>query len=69
MLFSKYMMRLICVTMFLIAFCSTSLHAAQPREAPSWQGTEWINLSQGEKNLDIGDLRGKIVYLSFFQKW
>ncbi len=56
------------VIAFLLTF-SSSLHAAQIKEAPSWQGTEWINLPPGQKSLDIRDFQGKVVYLSLFQKW
>jgi len=38
-------------------------------KAPSWGNTRWINLPPGKTGLDIGDYRGKVVYLAFFQKW
>ena len=47
---------------------STNL-SAQPARAPSWEGTEWINLPPGKESLDVKDLQGRVVYLSFFQKW
>ncbi len=53
----------------LIVFQFSSVLGAQSEKAPSWEGTEWINLSPGEKSLDIKDLEGRVVYLSFFQKW
>ena len=43
--------------------------SAQPARAPSWEGTEWINLPPGKESLDVKDLQGRVVYLSFFQKW
>ncbi len=43
--------------------------SAQPAMAPSWEGTEWINLPPGKESLDVKDLKGRVVYLSFFQKW
>ncbi len=43
--------------------------SAQPNRAPSWEGTEWINLPPGKDSLDVKDLQGRVVYLSFFQKW
>ncbi len=38
-------------------------------QAPSWEGTEWIQLPEGKKEMDISDYKGKVVYLYFFQKW
>ena len=52
---------------FLILWASVS--SAKMTKAPSWDGVEWINLSQGKDSLDIDDLREQVVYLSFFQKW
>ena len=43
--------------------------AAELVKAPSWQGTEWINLDEGRKTLDVSDLKGQVIYLAFFQKW
>ena len=48
---------------------STSLSAQPGGRAPSWEGTEWINLPAGKESLDVKDLTGRVVYLSFFQKW
>jgi len=56
----------------LIGFAALHLSSnlnAQPSRAPSWEGTEWINLPRGKENLDVTDLKGRVVYLSFFQKW
>lgn len=53
----------------LIVFQFSSALNAQPRIAPSWEGTEWINLTPGENSLDVKDLKGRVIYLSFFQKW
>lgn len=41
----------------------------QGRHAPAWSGVEWSNLPDGEKTLDVTNLRGKVVYLFFFQSW
>ncbi len=38
-------------------------------KAPSWQGVEWINLDQGVESIEVSDFKGKVIYLSFFQKW
>jgi len=53
---------------FFALHLSSSLNA-QPGRAPSWEGTEWINLPSGKKSLDVKDFEGRVVYLSFFQKW
>ena len=37
--------------------------------APTWGETEWINLPQGKKKLDVEDYRGRVVYLALFQQW
>lgn len=39
------------------------------RKAPSWQVTEWIQLPQGTKSLDVADFSNKIIYLFCFQSW
>ena len=39
------------------------------RAAPSWSVTEWINLPAGTGTLDIGDLKGKVVFVLGFQSW
>ncbi len=56
------------ISLALLQF-SSGLTAAQSGRAPSWEGTEWINLPPGKKSLDVKDLKGRVVYLSFFQKW
>ncbi|MBT8360476.1 MAG: hypothetical protein HKP41_12990 [Desulfobacterales bacterium] len=47
----------------------SSVSGAQTVRAPSWEGVEWINLAPGKDSLDINDLKGRVIYLSFFQKW
>lgn len=41
--------------------------AGQP--APSWGVTQWLNLPKGKKSLDVGDYRGRVLYLYCFQSW
>lgn len=54
----------------LLAFSTVLSQRLQAAEsAPSWQGTQWINLPKDKSSLDVADLRGKVIYLSFFQKW
>ncbi len=53
----------------LILLLSQSSLAATAIKAPSWEGSEWINLETGAETLDVKDLKGRVVYLSFFQKW
>ncbi len=62
------MCRLTAVTI-VVGLWAASICVAQTPEAPSWQGTEWINLPSGKQNLDVSDFRDRVVYLSFFQKW
>ena len=50
-------------------FSSYSAPRAQMKKAPSWEGVEWINLAPGQESLDVSDLKGRVIYLSFFQKW
>ncbi len=60
------------ILFFLICFIlllSQSSMATTAIKAPSWEGSEWINLETGVETLDINDLKGRVVYLSFFQKW
>ena len=52
-----------------VGFLYSSAFSAQPKRAPSWEGVEWINLAPGKTSLDVKDLKGQIIYLSFFQKW
>ena len=37
--------------------------------APRWEVTQWINLPEGTKTLDIGDFKGRVLYLYGFQSW
>lgn len=39
------------------------------QQAPEWSTSRWIGLPEGEESLDIGDVRGKVTYLYFFQSW
>ena len=39
------------------------------KQAPSWGVTEWKNLPEGKKQLDLKDFKGKVVYLYCFQSW
>ncbi len=52
-----------------VVFQKSSGSSAQTLRAPSWEGVEWINLAPGKDSLDINDLKGRVIYLSFFQKW
>ena len=59
------------IVLGLSLFLSMPLMAAPKgiMKAPSWQGTEWIQLPEGKTTLDVSDYQGKVVYLYFFQKW
>lgn len=37
--------------------------------APPLGVTEWTNLADKRKHINITDLKGKVVYLYAFQKW
>ena len=68
----KYILVILCSLLGIIwgvFSLQSAVLAAQLVKAPSWQGTEWINLDEGRKTLDITDFEGKVVYLAFFQKW
>ena len=39
------------------------------QQAPEWDVSEWHQLPQGKKDLDIADYKGKVLYLYFFQSW
>jgi len=38
-------------------------------EAPGWGVSEWINLPADKTDLNIGDYKGKTLYLYGFQSW
>ena len=59
---------LLCLLLLFILMAAEPILAAVAK-APSWQGTQWINLPPGKENLDVDDFQGRVVYLSFFQKW
>lgn len=39
------------------------------RPAPSWGVSEWINLAEGSRTLDVTDLKGQVVFMLGFQSW
>ena len=39
------------------------------RQAPTWQVDEWFNLPADAVSLDVGDFKGKVIYLYGFQSW
>ncbi len=52
----------------------TACVSAQPRgiigrPAPVWGVTKWMNLPAGAHALDIGDFKGRVLYLYGFQSW
>lgn len=54
---------------FLLVFFTMPVTGMSKTAAPPWAGVEWINLPNGEKTLDVADLKGKVIYLTFFQNW
>lgn len=39
------------------------------QNAPSWGVTDWYQLPEGKKNLDISDFKDQVIYLYCFQAW
>ncbi len=39
------------------------------QKAPPLGVSEWFHLDEGKTVLDIGDVKGKVVYLYCFQSW
>ncbi|MCH7597241.1 MAG: TlpA family protein disulfide reductase [Planctomycetes bacterium] len=39
------------------------------RKAPNWDVERWFNLPEGVDKLDVGDFKGKVVYMLCFQSW
>ena len=39
------------------------------QQAPNWDVSQWYQLPDGKKDLDITDYKGKVLYLYFFQSW
>lgn len=37
--------------------------------APRWGVSQWFQLPEDKTHLDIGDFKGKVVYLYCFQSW
>jgi thiol-disulfide isomerase/thioredoxin len=58
----------------LLAMGSSSMMGGQQlgirnRPAPPWPVDAWLNLPEGVDRINIGDFRGQLVYLYFFQSW
>ena len=45
------------------------MSCAPPYQQPSWNIAQWLNLPKGQKNLDVGDCKGRVLYLYCFQSW
>lgn len=39
------------------------------QRAPEWDVRQWFNLPDGKDTVDLGDYKGKVVYLYCFQSW
>ena len=39
------------------------------RKAPEWEVSDWIQLPEGKEEIQLGDFKGKVVCLYFFQSW
>ncbi len=50
---------------FLVTAGWSARSATEPRKAPEWDISEWIN----SPGLSLGELEGKVVVIDFFQLW
>ena len=62
------------ITTFTFGVMTTAV--AEPRtlgildqKAPGWDVPKWFQLPDDKTHLDIGDFKGKVVYLYCFQSW
>ena len=39
------------------------------QQAPEWAVSTWHQLPEGKSKLNVGDFKGKVLYLYFFQSW
>ena len=39
------------------------------QKAPEWNVSDWIQLPEGKEEIQLGDFKGKVVCLYFFQSW
>lgn len=39
------------------------------QQAPEWAVSNWHQLPKGKTDLNVGDYKGKVLYLYFFQSW
>ena len=39
------------------------------QKAPTWGVSQWFHLPSDKIQLDVNDLKGKVVYLYCFQSW
>ena len=69
---------LILILCFLIGLVSSNWLSAQEngskpgikgQQAPEWAVSQWHQLPDGKEALNIGDYKGKVLYLYFFQSW
>ncbi len=44
-------------------------HGIAGQQAPNWAVSQWHQLPDGKSKLDVGDYKGKVLYLYFFQSW
>jgi len=39
------------------------------KQAPQWDVTQWFQLPDGTNDIDVGNFKGKVLYLYCFQSW
>jgi len=64
---------ILCLTLLIAALSPTMTESQQlgirNRPAPPWPVDAWLNLPEGVDRINVGDFRGRVVYLYFFQSW
>ena len=63
------------MAVLLLIFLPSALHGPPyvpgilNQKAPLWEVSEWVQLPEGRKSLELSDLNGKVIYLYCFQAW
>jgi hypothetical protein len=58
----KFMVVMLSLTIFFLTY---NVSLAQNRKAPEWIISEWIN----GPGVTLGELKGRVVIVEFFQLW
>lgn len=70
----SYSISKVAIVILTSVMCFGGVAEAQQRgimgqQAPQWGVTEWSQLPKGTNTIDVGDFKGKVVYLYCFQAW